>query len=98
MPNEKYQDLNLFYVKLEVQRYANQSRPLQYASAAESVVEDGETYSNFRNPRPHISITCIEDQGLAEYMSQIGTVIIKNAPFDTFPFEPEHPKSTTHRQ
>ncbi|KAN0076497.1 hypothetical protein V8E54_006639 [Elaphomyces granulatus] len=38
VPNEKYQNLNLFYVKLEVQRYANQSRPLQHASAAESVV------------------------------------------------------------
>ncbi|KAN0079650.1 hypothetical protein V8E54_004864 [Elaphomyces granulatus] len=106
MPNEKYRNLNLFYVKLAVRTYANQSRPLQQASTAESVVDDGQTYSNFHpvekptssyidyvHRGPRVSRFC-----LYEYMSQIGSLVIKNAPFDSFPFEPEHPKSSTHRQ
>jgi hypothetical protein len=106
MPNEKYRNLNLFYVKLAVRTYANQSRPLQQASTAESVVDDGQTYSNFHpvekptssyidyvHRGPRVSRFC-----LYEYMSQIGSVVIKNAPFDSFPFEPEHPKGSTHRQ
>ena len=79
---------------------------VQQASTAESVVDDGETYSNFHpvekptssyidyvHRGPRVSRFC-----LYEYMSQIGSVVIKNAPFDSFPFEPEHPKGSTHRQ
>jgi hypothetical protein len=106
MPNEKYRNLNLFWVKRAVRGYAAQSRPLLQASTAESDFEEDETYAKFHpveqptpsyidyvHRGPRVSQFC-----LYEYMSQIGTVRLNKAPSDSFPFEPEHPKVSTHRQ
>ena len=106
MPNEKYRNLDLLSVKRAVRGYATQSRPLEQARTTESVVEEGDIYAKFHTVEkptsfyidyvhrgPRASHLC-----LYEYMSQIGSIDLKNAPSDSFPFEPEHPKSSTHRQ
>ncbi|KAN0071175.1 hypothetical protein V8E54_010606 [Elaphomyces granulatus] len=106
MPNEKYRNLDLLSVKRAVLGYATQSRPLEQTRTTESMVEEGETYAKFHTVEkptsfyidyvhrgPRASHLC-----LYEYLSQIGSINLKNAPYDSFPFEPEHPKSSTHRQ
>ena len=102
MPNEKYKNLNLFWVKQNVQKYANLSR----TESQPSTYDEGESFSTFK-PTGEAS-SSYEDyiyRGpklvhfcLYEYMSQIGICTCRGAPRGSFSFATGHPKFDTHRQ
>ena len=102
MPNEKSRHLDLFWVKRNVQKYANLSR-VDFLTSTDDETgtfstfkptgEDSSSYVDYIYRGPKLVRFC-----LYEYLSQIGISTRRSAPRDSFSFATGHPKFDTHRQ
>src|SRR6267378_144142 len=102
MPNEKKKHLDLFWVKRNVQNYANLSR----VDSLDFTNDDAEAFSTFK-PTGEASSSYVDytHRGpklvhfcLYEYLSQIGICTRRSAPRGSFSLAAGHPKFDTHRQ
>jgi PIF1-like helicase len=102
MPNEKSRNLDLFWVKRNVRKYANLSRvdsldstddEAEAFSTFKPTGEDSSSYVDYIYRGPKLVHFC-----LYEYLSQIGISTRRSAPRGSFSFAAGHPKFDTHRQ
>ena len=102
MPNEKTKHLDLFWVKRNVQKYANLSRvdsldftddEAEAFSTFKPTGEASSSYVDYTHRGPKLVHFC-----LYEYLSQIGICTRRSAPRGSFSLAAGHPKFHTHRQ